>query len=145
MKFVVNTLDALDEAAKTLTSFSNDTNVFAFYGPMGAGKTTLIKRVCYFLGVTDTVNSPTFSIVNAYHTIDNTTVYHFDFYRINRLEEAFDIGYENYFYSQSLCLIEWPEKIEQLLPDLYVRININTLNETEVRIVEIELVNNHQN
>lgn len=99
--------------------------VFAFYGKMGAGKTTFIKSLCKELGVNDTVNSPTFSIVNEYRS-DETgeLIYHFDFYRVEKIEEVFDMGYEDYFYSGALCLIEWPELIEELLPGDAVRVDI---------------------
>ena len=100
-------------------------SVFAFYGQMGAGKTTFIKAVCAELGIADTVNSPTFSIVNEYRS-DSTgaLVYHFDFYRIKKLEEVYDMGYEDYFYSGAPCFIEWPELIEELLPEDTVRVTI---------------------
>ncbi len=91
--------------------------VVALYGKMGAGKTTLIKELCKQLGVVDVVNSPTFSLVNEYTTIEGGKIFHFDFYRINKLEEAYDFGYEEYFFSGNLCLVEWPEKIESLLPE----------------------------
>ena len=96
----------------------------AFYGSMGAGKTTFIKAICDVLGVTDTVNSPTFAIVNEYLAANGESVYHFDFYRIKKIEEAYDFGYEDYFYSGNLCLIEWPELIEELLPEETVRVKI---------------------
>lgn len=101
------------------------TSVVAFYGKMGAGKTTFIKAVCEELGVTDVVNSPTFSIVNEYRADESgELVYHFDFYRINRIEEAYDLGYEDYFYSGAICLIEWPELVEELLPADAVRVDV---------------------
>ncbi|MFW5758180.1 MAG: tRNA (adenosine(37)-N6)-threonylcarbamoyltransferase complex ATPase subunit type 1 TsaE [Bacteroidota bacterium] len=102
-------------AQKLLNTFPRK-RVFAFYGEMGSGKTTLIKGICNYLGVSDTVTSPTFSIVNEYHTFEGSVVYHFDFYRINKMEEALDMGYEEYFFSGNYCFIEWPEKIENLLP-----------------------------
>lgn len=98
--------------------------VVAFYGKMGAGKTTLIKELCKQLGVKDIVNSPTFSLVNEYHTQAGETIYHFDFYRINKLEEVYDFGYEEYFYSGNLCFIEWPELIELLLPGDTLKLRI---------------------
>lgn len=100
--------------------------VFAFYGKMGAGKTTFIKAVCEELGVEDVITSPTFAIVNEYTTGKNS-VYHFDFYRIKKLEEVYDMGYEEYFYSGALCFIEWPELIEELLPDDAVKVVIEEL------------------
>ena len=102
--------------------------VFAFYGKMGAGKTTFIKAVCEALGVTAVVNSPTFSIVNEYRS-DQTgeLIYHFDFYRIEKLEEVYDMGYEDYFYCGALCFLEWPELVEDLLPGDAVRVEIEEL------------------
>ena len=96
-----------------------------FDGMMGSGKTTLIKYICQALGVLDLVNSPTYSLVNEYKTLNNQIIYHFDFYRINNLEEAFDMGAEEYFYSGNLCLIEWPDKIMDLLPDRILKISID--------------------
>ena len=122
--FHVNGVEALSEVADYLISLRDEADVIAFYGSMGAGKTTLIKSLCHRMGVTDEVNSPTFAIVNEYVTDEGEPVYHFDFYRIKKMEEAYDIGYENYFYSGHLCLIEWPELIEPLLPDRYVRVEI---------------------
>lgn len=98
--------------------------VFAFYGSMGAGKTTFIKAVCEEMGVEDVITSPTFAIVNEYTTAQEATIYHFDFYRIKKIEEVYDMGYEDYFYSGALCFIEWPELIEELLPDDAVRVTI---------------------
>jgi tRNA threonylcarbamoyladenosine biosynthesis protein TsaE len=108
--------------------------VFAFYGKMGAGKTTFIKAICEELGVKDVITSPTFAIVNEY-TTDNSSIYHFDFYRIKKLEEVYDMGFEDYFYSGSLCLIEWPELIEEVLPDDAVKVNI-TENADGSRTIE---------
>ncbi len=96
-----------------------------FDGMMGSGKTTLIKYICQALGVLDLVNSPTYSLVNEYKTLNNQIIYHFDFYRINSLEEAIDMGAEEYFYSGNLCLIEWPDKIMDLLPDRILKISID--------------------
>lgn len=97
---------------------------FAFFGKMGVGKTTLIKALCDQLGVKETVCSPTFAIINEYTTAEGEPVYHFDFYRLKSVEEAFDIGYEEYFYSGAFCFTEWTEKIESLLPEHYVRVEI---------------------
>ena len=107
---------------------------------MGAGKTTLIKNLCHKMGVTDEVNSPTFAIVNEYVTEEGESVYHFDFYRIKKLEEAYDIGYENYFDSGNLCLIEWPEMIEPLLPEKYIRVEIQHGDMDDERIIKCELI-----
>lgn len=117
-------LNNLEESAAEFLKELGERKVVAFYGSMGAGKTTFIKAICNVLGVTDAVNSPTFAIVNEYLAADGSNIYHFDFYRIKKLEEAYDIGYENYFYSGNLCLIEWPELIEELLPDDAVRVHI---------------------
>ena len=125
MQINVASTEALPEAARTFVRAIDQATVFAFYGKMGAGKTTFIKAVCEELGVTDVVNSPTFSIVNEYRS-DTTgeLIYHFDFYRIQRLEEVYDMGYEDYFYSGALCFIEWPELVEELLPGDAVKVTI---------------------
>ncbi len=118
------TLEEIDKAAHFFLQNMEDQTVFAFRGSMGAGKTTLIKAICDALGVEDPVNSPTFAIVNEYRSETAELIYHFDFYRINKLEEVFDFGYEDYFYSGSLCFIEWPEKVEDLLPGDVVNVTI---------------------
>ena len=107
--------DLYDAAGEILDSLEGRT-IVALRGEMGAGKTTLIREICDRLGVADTVTSPTFAIINEYKDRGHRPVYHFDFYRINRIEEAFDFGYEEYFYSGNLCLVEWPEQIAQLMP-----------------------------
>lgn len=127
MTLEINNLNELSSAAKALLNFAGEEKIFIFEGEMGAGKTTFIKAVCEELGVEDTVSSPTFSIVNEYAAKDKV-IYHFDFYRIKILQEAYDIGYEEYFYSGNLCLIEWPEKVEELLPENYVKIEIKALS-----------------
>ena len=101
-----------------------DNTVFAMYGKMGAGKTTFTKAVCECLGVEDVINSPTFAIVNEYRSDSSELIYHFDFYRIKKLEEVYDMGYEDYFYSGALCFIEWPELVEELLPGNTVKVTI---------------------
>lgn len=141
MQIVVDELVDLEKVVNEMLVFARHSNIFAFYGSMGAGKTTLIKQFCRRLEVTDEVNSPTFSIVNEYVTLKNESIFHFDFYRINKTEEAFDIGYENYFYSGNLCLIEWPEKIEQLLPSKYVKVTIEVDSKSEKRIVTMNKIN----
>ena len=125
MQINVASTEALPEAARTFVRAIDQATVFAFYGKMGAGKTTFIKAVCEELGVTDVVNSPTFSIVNEYRS-DTTgeLIYHFDFYRIQRLEEVYDMGYEDYFYSGALCWVEWPELVDELLPGDAVKVQI---------------------
>lgn len=113
----IKDLDHIEEAAREFIAQMGDDTVFAFYGKMGAGKTTFIKALCKLLGVEDEVNSPTFAIINEYRSETTAElIYHFDFYRIKKLEEVYDLGYEDYFYSGALCFIEWPELIEELLP-----------------------------
>jgi tRNA threonylcarbamoyladenosine biosynthesis protein TsaE len=123
----IDTLTALPQAAEQLLPLLEQHRVIAFYGAMGAGKTTLIKAICSAMGVANTVNSPTFALVNEYRKPDSEPGYHFDFYRINKPEEAFDLGYEEYFFSGHSCLIEWPEYIAPLLPTgtLHLHINVN--------------------
>ena len=125
MELKIDSLEHIREAARTFIAAMGDNTVFAFYGKMGAGKTTFIKAVCEELGVTDVINSPTFAIVNEYRS-DTTgeLIYHFDFYRIKKLEEVYDMGYEDYFYSGAPCFIEWPELIEDLLPGNTVSVYI---------------------
>ena len=114
----------LNRIAKRLISEFPGERIFAFYGKMGAGKTTFIQSVCKALGSDDTVTSPTFALINEYKTSDRQSIFHFDFYRIKNMEEVFDLGYEDYLYSGSYCLIEWPELIETLLPENIVRVTI---------------------
>ena len=125
MEIKINSLDSIHESAKQFIAAMEDNTVFAFYGKMGAGKTTFIKAICEELGVTDVINSPTFAIVNEYRS-DETgeLIYHFDFYRIKKLDEVYDMGYEDYFYSGALCLIEWPELVEDVLPGDAVKVII---------------------
>ena len=136
-EFHINSIEGLSAVSDYLLSLRDSADVVAFYGPMGAGKTTLIKDLCHRMGVTDEVNSPTFAIVNEYVTEKGEAVYHFDFYRIKKLEEAYDIGYENYFYSGNLCLIEWPELIEPLLPESHLRVEIRLGTTDDERIINI--------
>ena len=117
MTITIKDLDHIEEAAREFIGQMGDDTVFAFYGKMGAGKTTFIKALCKLLGVEDEVNSPTFAIINEYRSATTAErIYHFDFYRIKTLEEVYDLGYEDYFYSGALCFIEWPELVEELLP-----------------------------
>ena len=117
MTITIKDLDHIEEAAREFIGQMGDDTVFAFYGKMGAGKTTFIKALCKLLGVEDEVNSPTFAIINEYRSQATAElIYHFDFYRIKKLEEVYDLGYEDYFYSGALCFIEWPELVEELLP-----------------------------
>ena len=122
-------IENIKEAAKRFVEEMGERRVFAFYGKMGAGKTTFIKALCEELGVEDVITSPTFAIINEYGTPDGQSIYHFDFYRIKKIEEVYDMGYEDYFYSGALCLIEWPELIEDLLPEDAVRVTINVLSD----------------
>lgn len=124
MEIRIGSLEQIGEAAREFVAAMGDRTVFAFYGSMGAGKTTFIKAVCECLGVEDVINSPTFAIVNEYRSATGELIYHFDFYRIKKLEEVYDMGYEDYFYSGALCFIEWPELIEDLLPMDAVKIEI---------------------
>ncbi len=135
MKIAINDLKNIRSAAREFLPEMGDDKVFAFYGSMGAGKTTFIKALCEEMGVTETVTSPTFAIINEYRDREGKTIYHFDFYRIRNLREAFDFGYEDYFYSGNLCFIEWPELVESILPENTVKITIREL-ENGSRIVE---------
>ena len=130
MEIIIHDIEHIRDAAREFVQAIGQHTVFAFYGKMGAGKTTFIKAVCEELGVTEVITSPTFAIVNEYQVSnDATVIYHFDFYRIKKLEEVYDMGYEDYFYSGSLCFIEWPELIEELLPEGTVRVTIEELEE----------------
>lgn len=133
-KISVDGLGDLNEAAEAILEELHGRNVVAFYGQMGAGKTTLISEICAVLGSTDVVTSPTFALVNEYHTEDGESIFHFDFYRIDRIEEAFDLGYEEYFFGRSLVLVEWPEKVEQLLPEDTCRVRIEVTGDTKREI-----------
>ena len=136
MKISIKSLDSIHEAACEFIKNMGTGHVFAFYGKMGAGKTTFIKAVCEELGVDDVITSPTFAIVNDYTSSkDDSHIFHFDFYRIKKLEEVYDMGYEDYFYSGSLCFIEWPELIEDILPGDAVKVTV-TQNEDDGRVVE---------
>ncbi|MBQ8703477.1 MAG: tRNA (adenosine(37)-N6)-threonylcarbamoyltransferase complex ATPase subunit type 1 TsaE [Bacteroidales bacterium] len=117
-------LAELHEVARNLLATFKEERFFAFFGKMGVGKTTLIKKLCDVLGVVDVVCSPTFAIVNEYSTAFDEPVYHFDFYRLKSVAEAYDIGYEEYFYSGCYCFTEWTEKVEELLPERYVRVEM---------------------
>jgi tRNA threonylcarbamoyladenosine biosynthesis protein TsaE len=134
MKFQHISLSQLEQTARTLVDSIQQENIWCFEGEMGAGKTTLIKAICKVFGVTDEITSPTFSLVNEYRTSDGNTIYHFDFYRIRSIEEVYDIGYEDYFDSGNICLIEWPSNIRELLE-----------NETTARIHLTKEDESHRN
>ncbi|MBP7374821.1 MAG: tRNA (adenosine(37)-N6)-threonylcarbamoyltransferase complex ATPase subunit type 1 TsaE [Prevotella sp.] len=135
MRIKIDSLDNIHVAAKEFIANMGTGKVFAFYGKMGAGKTTFIKAICEELGVNDVITSPTFAIVNEYTADNDTPIYHFDFYRIKKLEEVYDMGYEDYFYSGNLCLLEWPELIEDILPEDVTKVTI-TEQEDGTRLVE---------
>lgn len=141
MQITINNIETIREAAREFVEHIGEHRVFAFYGSMGAGKTTFVKAICEELGVEDVITSPTFAIVNEYtakpspNTQHPTPIYHFDFYRIKKIEEVYDMGYEDYFYSGALCFIEWPELIEELLPTDAVKVTISE-QEDGSRIVE---------
>ena len=128
MEIKIDSLEQISKAANKFIDMIGSRTVFAFYGKMGAGKTTFVKAICEQLGVQDVITSPTFAIVNEYQTgemLKGAPIYHFDFYRIKKLEEVYDMGYEDYFYSGALCFIEWPELIEELLPTDAVKVTIS--------------------
>lgn len=120
----INSIDDYQRAAQEFIGQMGKEHIFAFYGKMGSGKTTLIKSICEELGVEDTINSPTFAIVNEYEDREHNTIYHFDFYRIKSIAEVYNMGYEEYLYSDAICFMEWPELIEELLPDDCVKVTI---------------------
>lgn len=127
-KITIDKIDNIHVAAKEFISLMGNHTVFAFEGAMGVGKTTFIKAVCEELGVEDIINSPTFSIINEYQNRKGESIYHFDFYRINKISEVQDIGVEEYFYSGNICLIEWPDIVRELLPENAVYADIQEIN-----------------
>lgn len=137
MKLHITSPDTINTAAQTFVAHMDHRKVYAFDGNIGAGKTTFIKAICQELGVTDTVNSPTFAIVNEYETAKGYIIYHFDCYRLNRLQEAYDLGAEEYLHSGQICFIEWPENIEPLLPDNVRRVQI-IVNDDNSRTVLLD-------
>ena len=138
MQISINNTNELPQVAEKLLTYANGQKFFIFEGEMAAGKTTFIKSLCETLGVTDVVSSPTFSIVNEYEG-KSGQIYHFDFYRLKNLQEAYDIGYEEYFYSDNYCLVEWPSKVDELLPEEYVKVQISVTG-NEQRLFEFSIV-----
>ncbi len=135
-KYIIENLESIPNIAKKFIEENSENKVFAFYGEMGVGKTTFIKELCKTLGTNENVTSPTFAIVNEYETKHNGIIFHFDFYRIESIEEAYDIGFEDYLYQNNYSFIEWPERIENLLPENYIRVNI-TENENGNRLINV--------
>lgn len=133
----IDSLESIDEAAREFAAQLGENRIVAFYGSMGAGKTTFISALCRYYGVADDVCSPTFTIVNEYRAANGDSIFHFDFYRIDSLREAVDIGFEEYLYSGSLCLIEWPEKVEPLLPEQTLNVRIAVAAD-DSRTIEID-------
>ncbi len=136
-KYNITSISQLHEVAQAFYNAMGENRVFAFYGSMGVGKTTFIKSLCDVFGVQDEINSPTFAIINEYLGAKKEQLFHFDFYRINSLEEAFDFGYEDYIYSGAHCFIEWPEKIESLLPEGCVKVEME--ESTEGRFISWDM------
>lgn len=141
IKLNANNLEDLTKIAETILTKYKNNRVFAFYGKMGSGKTTFIKEICKKLGVTDVITSPTFALINEYTGKDRQNIYHFDFYRIETQEEAYDFGYEEYFYSGNYCFIEWPELIENLLPEQYVKVSIIEKENLQREFVAEQILN----
>jgi tRNA threonylcarbamoyladenosine biosynthesis protein TsaE len=136
MKIIIKDKRHLITAAKQLLEQSGKNKIFAFYGSMGAGKTTIIKAICQTLGAVDIVSSPTFTLVNEYKTSSGESLYHIDFYRIRKQEEVFDFGIEEYLTGDSYCFMEWPELIEEILPEETIKVRIS-VDENEQRILSI--------
>ena len=131
----ISNLSELPAAARQLLNLFPGKKIFAFFGEMGVGKTTFIKAICEVLGVTDTISSPTFSIVNEYKSAEGEKIFHFDFYRINSINELYDLGYEDYFYSDSYCFIEWSENAEELLPEGFVKVVFTKKGEERIVLI----------
>lgn len=124
----INGIEDYPQAAREFVKLLDRGRIFAFYGKMGSGKTTFIKSICEELGVKDSINSPTFAIVNEYEDRNQNTIYHFDFYRIKSIEEVYNMGYEEYFYGDAICFMEWPELIEELLPEEAVKVFVQEMD-----------------
>lgn len=140
MKIELKSLQELPGAAEKLIEDFRDERIFAFYGKMGAGKTTFIKEICTFMEVEDVVTSPTFALINEYIAVSGDSVFHFDFYRIEKASEAMNIGFEEYIYSEDYCFIEWPEKVEEIMPERFVKVTI-TEKENGNRVIEAHVIN----
>ena len=136
LEIKIKSLDGIADAARQFVDAMGENKVFAMFGPMGVGKTTFVKAVCEILGVEDTITSPTFAIVNEYRTNTGEQIFHFDFYRIRKVEEVYDMGYEDYVYSGAVCFLEWPELIEELLPEDAVRVTLSE-EEDETRTITL--------
>jgi len=130
----IRSLSHLHLAARDFVTLTKGRRKFAFYGPLGSGKTTIIQAICKILGACDVVTSPTFSLVNEYRTISGDVLYHFDLYRINTIDELYDLGYEEYFYGESYVFIEWPDKAEPLIPDSFVKVYLEEINKTRRKV-----------
>jgi len=138
--YIATKIEDLNQIAENILLKYPEERVFALYGKMGSGKTTFIKEICKLLGVSEVVTSPTFALINEYSGKSDITIFHFDFYRIETQEEAYDFGYEEYFYGNNYCFIEWPELIENLLPETYIKISISE-EENGNRIFKTEKIN----
>ncbi len=138
--FIIDSLENIEEVAKQFIDKYREHRIMAFYGEMGVGKTTFIKALCKVMDIEDEANSPSFAIVNEYHSKnDEIIIYHFDFYRLKNIEEALDIGYEEYIYSGNYCFMEWPEKIEPLLPDNRLDVVIKE-NDNGSRTIDVKII-----
>jgi tRNA threonylcarbamoyladenosine biosynthesis protein TsaE len=135
-KFRINSLEEIQKTARSFLGCFEGNKIFAFYGPLGSGKTTFIKALCRELKAEDNVSSPSFSIINEYISEENGEIYHFDFYRLEKQEEAYDLGYEEYFYTGNLCFIEWPEIVEDILPENTIHVRIKT-DPAPARLLEV--------
>lgn len=138
MKLLIENLESIQESAHKFLALAGDNKVFAFYGDMGAGKTTFIKALCSELNSMDVVTSPTFTLVNEYLTAGDSYIYHFDFYRIKKLEEAYDFGFEEYLDSGNFCFIEWPEKVESILPESHIKVRIS-VGDDQSRSIDLQV------
>lgn len=143
-QLVYSDLKEIEEIALKAIEFAEEKRIWLFEGDLGAGKTTLIRTICRLKGVKENVTSPTFSLINEYHSSGGDVFYHFDFYRIKEESEALDMGYEEYFYSGNYCFIEWPSKIPSLIPDSYLHIEIIQTDQGNKRTVNLSLYDEKQ-